>query len=347
MKVTLKQLEVLRAVVLSGAISSACKSLGLAQPTISQQLAKMEETLGTQLIQRGRAQGVQLTQAGEFWFRTAEDVLGRINEAEARYSAAFSDKQLEVHFGTTPSLRGHFLEAAAKISLNIGQFSRFEFVWSLTSSEVVKMINSHRINCGVVSAHSVEQYKASLHIQNLFKDEIVWVVPSDIPDEIIAETLIGRVPASPPFQALNRYVDVRPGIPWHDRSENWFRSELPHAAPFFSCMTHQAAVDLVAGGTATCHSPLSLIPNLADQVRNKIKLYRLNEHAREAVLVMPKHLLSLRPFSEFANQLSEYFSRNYPEKSILQEIPAMLVQAPAGRRVRLDSYLLSSRLSED
>ncbi|MDG1738121.1 MAG: LysR family transcriptional regulator [Paracoccaceae bacterium] len=327
MKVTLKQLEVFRAVVLSGAISNARKSLGLAQPTISQQLAKMEEILGTQLIRRGRAQGIQLTQAGEFWFRTAEDVLGRIDKAQSHHRAVFGDKQLELHFGTTPSLRGHFLEEAAQITLNIGQFSSFEFVWALTSDEVVEMINSHRINCGVVSESSVEKYKASLYMQQLFSDEIVWVVPREIPDEAVAATLNERAPAVEPFEALNRYVDVGPGIPWHDRSENWFRSELPNAVPFFSCMTHQAAVDFVAGGTATCHSPLSLIPNLADQARSRIKFYRLREHVREAVFVMPKHLLSLRPFADFADQLSNYFSENYPTQSALSDFPPLPIQS--------------------
>jgi len=327
MKITLKQLEVFRAVVLSGAISNARRSLGLAQPTISQQLAKMEEVLGTQLIRRGRAQGIQLTQAGEFWFRTADDLLGRIDEAESQHRALFADKQLELHFGTTPSLRGHFLEEAAQITLKIGQFSRFEFVWALTSNEVVEMINSHRINCGVVSESSVEKYKASLYIQKLFSDEIVWAIPRDIPDEVVTATLVDRVSAAEPFQALNRYVDVGPGIPWHDPSENWFRSELPNAVPFFSCMTHQAAVDFVAGGTATCHCPVTLIPNLADQVRSRIKFYRLREHAREAVFVMPKHLLSLRPFADFADQLSNYFSEHYPARSALSDIPLLPLQS--------------------
>lgn len=54
MKVTLKQLEILQAVVLAGNISKSSSLLGLAQPTISQQLAKMEESLGVVLVRRER-----------------------------------------------------------------------------------------------------------------------------------------------------------------------------------------------------------------------------------------------------------------------------------------------------
>ena len=214
MKVTLKQLAVFRAVVLSGSISNARRSLGLAQPTISQQLAKLEEILGTQLIHRGQTPGVNITQAGEFWFRTAEDLLKRIDSAEATFIDKFSDRKPELRFGTTPSLRGFFLEKAAKTSLEIGQFSRFDFVWALSSSEVVEMVNTHRINCGVVSAMSAEQHKSSLHIQHLFDDEIVWVVPRKIPQELITELIAGHIQVSHPHEALNRYVDVGPGIPW-------------------------------------------------------------------------------------------------------------------------------------
>ena len=324
MKVTLKQLAVFRAVVLSGSISNARRSLGLAQPTISQQLAKLEEILGTQLIHRGQTPGVNITQAGEFWFRTAEDLLKRIDSAEATFIDKFSDRKPELRFGTTPSLRGFFLEKAAKTSLEIGQFSRFDFVWALSSSEVVEMVNTHRINCGVVSAMSAEQHKSSLHIQHLFDDEIVWVVPRKIPQELITELIAGHIQVSHPHEALNRYVDVGPGIPWSGYSDDWFRSKLPNAAPYFSCMTHQAAVDLVAGGMATCHSPIALLPNLSDEVLSRIKCFRLDEHVRKAALIMPKHLLTLKPFAEFAERLSEYFSESYLKTLNIKEMPRLI-----------------------
>lgn len=324
MKVTLKQLAVFRAVVLSGSISNARRSLGLAQPTISQQLAKLEEILGTQLIHRGQTPGIKITQAGEFWFRTAEDLLKRIDSAEATFIDKFSDRKPELRFGTTPSLRGFFLEKAAKTSLEIGQFSRFDFVWALSSSEVVEMVNTHRINCGVVSAMSAEQHKSSLHIQHLFDDEIVWVVPRKIPQELITELIAGHIQVSHPHEALNRYVDVGPGIPWREHSENWFRSKLPNASPYFSCMTHQAAVDLVAGGMATCHSPIALLPNLSDEVLSRIKCFRLDEYVRKAALIMPKHLLTLKPFAEFAERLSEYFSESYLKTLNIKEMPRLI-----------------------
>jgi len=220
--------------------------------------------------------------------------------------------KLDLRFGTTPALRRLLIQEVADISVSISEFSNAEFVWALTSREVVEMINSHRINCGVVSEASVGPFTSSLYVTHLFDDEIVWAVPREVPEEAITEllrekkSLVGN-----PYASLNRYVDVRAGIPWHCFSQNWYRSELPNAAPYFSCMTHQAAVDIVAGGNATCHTPVSLLPNLPAEVISKIKLYQAPIYVRRAVLVMPKHLLTLRPFVEFANRISTYFHDTY------------------------------------
>ena len=321
MKITLKQLQIFQAVVLSGNISKACGPLGLAQPTISQQLAKMEDALGSQLIRRERTKSIDLTLAGEFWFRTAKNVLQLIEAAETTHASNFGKPKMGLRFGTTPTLRGHFLQEVSEIAIGIEQFSNVEFVWALTSNEVIEMMNNHVINFGVVSEASAEPFRSSLYIQRLFDDQIVWVVPRNISNTAIEHSLKSKTKAEAGYEALDRYVDVSSGIPWHCFSLNWFRSELPHSSPYFSCKTHQAAVDIVAGGKATCHAPVSLLPNLPTEVLNKIKCYRADIYLRKAVLVMPKHLMTLRPFSEMASRLTNFFSNSYLSDVNLEEMP--------------------------
>lgn len=315
MNVTLKQLEILHAIVVAGSISRATRMVGLSQPTLSQQLARLEEILGTQLIVRGRSATVQLTAAGEFWFRHASEVLDRLDKAEQQHRMLFDDKNLSLRFGTTPSLRGRFIEAAAQTAVELDQISRFDFVWAATSSEVVEMINSHKLNCGVVSAASVEGHTASLHVEYLWRDRIVWTVPSSLPESVLARTLAtGALPPSG-CEALTRHVDITTNIPWRDWSDNWFRRKLPFASPFFGCMTHRAAIDIVAAGIATCHSPASLLRNLPEQVRARVKSVELGEMGRDVVLVMPKHLLSLKPFRMFCDRITAYSRKAYSDEA--------------------------------
>ena len=54
MNITFHQLEIFEAVVISGSLTKASRALQLSQPSISQQLYKLEENLGVQLIIRNR-----------------------------------------------------------------------------------------------------------------------------------------------------------------------------------------------------------------------------------------------------------------------------------------------------
>ena len=79
---TLHQLRIFWAVAHAESLTKASKQLGLAQPSLSQQLAKLEESIGTQLFTRTRNQ-MELTDAGKFLIRKAEMILGGVDEALA------------------------------------------------------------------------------------------------------------------------------------------------------------------------------------------------------------------------------------------------------------------------
>ncbi len=318
--ITLRQLEILHAIVVSGSISKAKRSLGLSQPTISQQLAKFEELLGAQLIYRQRGHDGQLTQAGEHWFKVAQSILGTLDQATVDHQSRTGKSGLELRFGTTPSLRGRFMEKAATLSREITDFSRVDFVWALGSAELVEMIATHKLNCAIVSEASVGEYKMSMHLVHLFRDKIVLVVPAGVDDDELARTLSGDSSNEDELGPLRNYVDVGTAVPWKARSEHWYRTCMRRAVPYFSCTTHQGAVDIVAAGLATCHAPLSLLPNLPVSVRQRIKFYDLGEHVRDAVLVMPRHLLTLRPFAEFQRRLSEWVKTEYSDELLEQEM---------------------------
>ncbi|GIR43970.1 MAG: hypothetical protein CM15mP54_08240 [Paracoccaceae bacterium] len=51
----------------------------------------MEEALGSLLIRRERTKSIELTLAGEFWFRTAKNVLQLIEAAEATHASILAN----------------------------------------------------------------------------------------------------------------------------------------------------------------------------------------------------------------------------------------------------------------
>lgn len=314
MTVTLKQLETFHAVVVTGSISRAARRMGLAQPTVSQQLAKMEEVLGTPLFLRNRSAELSLTPAGEYWFRCAGDLIGDFQAAMTKHDHAFGGSRLVMRFGVTPSLHGRFLGAAARIAVAEARFSRFNFVWGITSGDLVEQMTLHQLDCAIVSDMSVEAHRDLFSVTPLFRDSFVWLVPASIPEALVREVLITRSDPGPGYEAMGRYVDVGPGLPLTPVTESWYRSNLPFAMPYFGCLTYQAAVDLVAAGLATCHCPLSLYPNLTKATAERLRVYELDGIERDAVLIMPRHLASIGAFARFRDEITGFIRNEYSEE---------------------------------
>src|ERR1700755_1958786 len=79
--VTVHQLRVFWAIAHSETLTKAAKQLGLAQPSLSQQLSKLESTVGAQLFHR-RSGEMVLTEAGTYLMPRAEHVLRGMREIE-------------------------------------------------------------------------------------------------------------------------------------------------------------------------------------------------------------------------------------------------------------------------
>lgn len=147
MDITFKQLEIFRWVVVAGSITKASHRIGLSQPSISQQLAKLEETLDVQLIVRNRTGMVSMTPAGEFWFKVSEDILGRMSVAMNDHEKRFKHSSVVLRLGATPVLRGRFTAAAARIAQ--ARLASSNSSWSMIPTRPI-----WSSNCGCIRSTS-------------------------------------------------------------------------------------------------------------------------------------------------------------------------------------------------
>lgn len=325
MDVTLKQLQVLRAVVVSGSITKASRRLVLSQPSISQQLAKLEERLGAQLIVRNRAGVVNLTPAGEYWLKVGDEVLRRIDTAASEHRSRFIESTVTLRLGLTPIMRGQFLSRAARIASEDPGFVKFELRLALRSADVVEQLHLHQINCAIVTADSMEDGREGYAVTEAFTDPIAFVVPASLSKDAVAAAFRGRMPADSPIRS---YIEVESGGPLRGRAEAWYRQHLPEARGAFAGESYPVAIDLCAEGLATLLCPMSIIPNLPATTLAAVRFYRLADLKREMVLVMPRHLLSLGAYSRIYNRLLEFCRTEYVE--------AMM--RPATAELRLPSF---------
>src|SRR5258708_39635323 len=77
---TLHQLRIFLAVAQTATLTRASKQLGLAQPSLSQQLARLEESVGTRLFDPARNR-MELGDAGRVLLRHAPSILKEAREA--------------------------------------------------------------------------------------------------------------------------------------------------------------------------------------------------------------------------------------------------------------------------
>lgn len=85
----LKQLEALRAIAETGSFHAAAERLGLTQPAISRQIARLEAELGDELVLRSRPRAA-LTPAGELVVDTGTRILGELDALHRRLNPSDS-----------------------------------------------------------------------------------------------------------------------------------------------------------------------------------------------------------------------------------------------------------------
>jgi DNA-binding transcriptional LysR family regulator len=311
MDFTLRQLEIFRAVVVSGSITKACQRIGLSQPSISQQLAKLEESLGVQLINRNRTGTVSLTPAGEFWYRGAQDLIERAQTLVQEHDQTFRTSNLVLKLGVTPALRGKFLTAVARIAQAETNFHRFELTYNLNSSLLVEQLRMHQVNFAVVAAEALTEDASTFSVANLFVDTIVWAVPASVSDDDLRKALDPARRSEDLHPLLRHYVEIDSSVPTRSASQEWYRLHLPKAAPSFRAPTFAACIEFVADDLATCHIVRSMVPNLSQTVLQNVKLFQVDGFQRHIVLAMRKHFLSHPTFARVFHRIVDYCTTDY------------------------------------
>lgn len=94
----LRTLKYFLAVIEEGNISNAAKALHLTQPTLSRQLAALEDEMGRQLYTRTH-KGIQLTEAGIILQRHAESIVALAEKAEEDMKLPGDSVKGAVHIG--------------------------------------------------------------------------------------------------------------------------------------------------------------------------------------------------------------------------------------------------------
>ena len=319
---TLHQLRIFLSVAQSSSLTLASKRLDLAQPSLSKQLAGLEESVGARLFDRVHS-GMVLTAAGRVLLRHAQSVLREIDEAEARLR--------EFATGRRPIVRVAGLNSVIKALLpgaliRCSNSSRLEVDIQeivATPADVLEMVvYSGQVHIGFIAADSVAQASVGFRQVPLVEDPYVFAVPNSI--DLGATTDINSAPADV-VRVLNSCILFSFGTQRKLQIRQWYGRVLPSYRIAVHCRSYGVALELVRAGFGVCLVPaLTAFP--AKGPLSRINLFATDYGSRRIVAILAHQYLHLTPYKELVEAL-QIVGRDVLLPAILP-MPRLIQSAP-------------------
>lgn len=293
---TLHQLHIFCAVAQADSLTRAAKQLGLAQPTLSQQLSKLEEGVGVRLFDR-TLNGMTLTDAGRSLLRRAQFILNDVDEALATLREFSEGTRGIIRLaGLNSILRALLPCAMSRLARTLPEM---EFdIHEVAPAETLELLYNRTVHIGVIAAQSVAQSGVSFAQVPVVEDSYVLAVPTGLEIAGLPDPARGL----PPDQAriLHNCIQFNFGTQHTQRVAHWYQSVLPGHRLIAQCRSYEMALSLVRAGKGVC-----LVPALAAKDNEAgIDLYATDLPARRIVAVLPSHYQRVEPYRTFLDCLA-------------------------------------------
>jgi DNA-binding transcriptional LysR family regulator len=190
----LLHLRVLREVARRGSISAAADALDYTQPAVSRQLAMLERQAGQPLVER-TPRGARLTASGEALLRHAEDILSRVDAAQAEMEAIASLRGGRVRVSAFPSTIASFVPSGLRTFGDRHPEVHVDF--SLVEpGPAQELLTQGLLDVAVSSMGLARTPPSGVRAQPLIDDPFLIALPPDHPladlDEVPVSALAGE-----------------------------------------------------------------------------------------------------------------------------------------------------------
>ena len=229
----LKHLKMIQAIAETGNITRAADKLFITQSALSQQLKDIESRLKTDLFFRTHKKMI-LTSIGGNLLKTADQVIGIVNEAEAEIAKTVSGEKGELKVGThcifcykwLPSAMNSFQRRFPGVKFEIG-----------ASDEPSAELESKKFDIVITTASSPDD---NCEYTPLFSDQLVCILPAKHPLSaqpfIRLEDFVGMDMISHAEKSKNRFYQIT------------LKPRGIEPGRFMTVGQPQAIIDMVAAG---------------------------------------------------------------------------------------------------
>lgn len=312
---SLNQLKIFWTVANSPSLTKAAKQLGLSQPSLSQQVAKLEQALGGRLFDRISNQLV-LTDAGRYLVRKAETILAEVDEAQAEVGHLLEGKRGRVAVGALSSIARTLVPRALRLA--VAEQPDLELdLHELSPVEAVDQLYGRNLQMALLSSYSVAANRISFTKQELMTDPYALAVPRG------ADLGESR-------GILNRTIQFNFGGQQNSRIEDWYRQMLPRHRVVAWCRSYETALAMVEAGQG-----VSLVPLLTAQQDGRllfaVDLYAVPALERPIVALVPAQYRRAGPCRTLLDKLAQ--AGRELVLPPLKPTPAFILEAAAAHDV--------------
>lgn len=297
---SLNQLKIFWTVANSPSLTRAAKQLGLSQPSLSQQVAKLETSLGGKLFDRVNNQLI-LTDAGRYLVRKAEIILAEVDEAESEIAAFLKGGRGRIAVGALASLARTLVPEAMRRLQAVRPGIEID-LHELSPVEAIDQLYGRNLQIALLSSFSLAPNRNAFSKIELMEDQLVLAVPGHLDIGAVADPERDLPPAG--RELLNRTIQFNFGNQQNSRTEEWYRRVLPRHRTAAWCRSYESALAMVESGLGVC-----LVPRMATQQNGRllfdVGLYAVPGWVRPIVALVPPQYLRQEPFSLFVEALRQ------------------------------------------
>jgi LysR family hydrogen peroxide-inducible transcriptional activator len=236
-----------------GNVTRAAEACCVSQPSLSQQIAKLERELGQPLFERlGR--GVRLTEAGKVFKRYSDQILSLTEDARTRVADDPDSGRLIL--AAIPTVAPYYLPGVLTRFARTCPRARLEIVEE-TTGNILRLIAEGEVDLAILALPLQAEY---LHTKTLFTEELMAVLPSSHPLARKAKVALKDL-VTEPFVVLNEA---------HCLTASTMSFCARHSAsPLVTARSHQllTVLELVRLGQGVSLIPAMAVPKGRDEGR--------------------------------------------------------------------------------
>jgi DNA-binding transcriptional LysR family regulator len=290
----LNQLRIFLAVAHSRSMTHAAKLLDQTQPSLSQHIAKLEESIGQLLFERGRSQ-FELTDAGDYLCRRAQIIMAEVDEAVAGLAARAKGTRGVLSIGILSSIARALLPEVQSRMAEICPDVELD-VHEVAPADAIEMLYTRRLTVAVVAAGSLASSSLSFLQSDVFADPYVLAVPRGLDLSELTDPE-AQLPADE-WRVLNSVVQFTFGSAYQLRISGWYQQFLPHHRVVGRVRSYELALAMVQARRGVAIVP-ALSARISAAAGYDVALYDIGMEQRRVVALMPPQYRDAEPQATF------------------------------------------------